>query len=137
MKFEKFDNFVCIGDRREFDYHGLTVCAKIRFDSDYHIDDDDCHNTDKKITGCNDEEFKKLMTARNGWFNNQWFYCGIEVSVLFEGKQLDSKSLWGIECNYPESDNNHLSEVANELLCELDIPKIWHDFKKRVNSVKV
>ena len=27
-------------------------------------------------------------------------------------------SLWGIEANYPDSDNAYLSEVANELLPE-------------------
>jgi hypothetical protein len=27
-------------------------------------------------------------------------------------------ALWGVECNYPDSDNSYLMEVANDLLPE-------------------
>jgi len=54
------------------------------------------------------------------WKNDDWFYCGVILSVALEGITLDrfAASLWGIEANYPDSDNSYLSEVANELLSE-------------------
>ena len=40
--------------------------------------------------------------------------------MAIDGLTLDkfAASLWGIEANYPDSDNAYLSEVANELLSE-------------------
>ena len=54
------------------------------------------------------------------WKNDEWFYCGVILSVAIDGIILDdhAASLWGIEANYPGSDNAYLSEVANELLPE-------------------
>ena len=54
------------------------------------------------------------------WRGDEWFYCGIVLSVAFEGVTLDTHaaSLWGIEANYPDSDNAYLTDVANELLPE-------------------
>ena len=54
------------------------------------------------------------------WKNDEWFYCGIILSVEIDGLTLDrfGASLWGIEANYPDSDNAYLTEVANELLPE-------------------
>lgn len=54
------------------------------------------------------------------WCNDEWHYVGIVLSVECDGITLDyhAASLWGIECNYPGSDNLYLTEVANELLDE-------------------
>ena len=54
------------------------------------------------------------------WRKDEWFYCGIVLSVSREDVVLDSHaaSLWGIEANYPDSDNSYLNTVANELLPE-------------------
>jgi hypothetical protein len=54
------------------------------------------------------------------WRKDEWFYCGIVLSVSLEGVILGdhAASLWGIEANYPDSDNAYLSEVANDLLAE-------------------
>lgn len=54
------------------------------------------------------------------WRKDEWFYCAIVVSISFDGVELDRHvaSLWGIEANYPGSDNSHLADVANELLPE-------------------
>lgn len=54
------------------------------------------------------------------WCNDEWFYCGIVLSVLDNGHEISdhAASVWGIECNYPDSDNNYLAEVAEELLPE-------------------
>ena len=90
--------------------------AFIVYDHDYNIDDDDVHNPDQSVTGCDDDQQEKLLIARRAWFNNEWFYCGIILKHP-EGYQVDS--LWGIEANYPGSDNSYLTEVATEMLNEV------------------
>lgn len=54
--------------------------------------------------------------ALRAWYNDEWFWCGIVVTVTHteSGLELASDSLWGIDANYPGSDNSHLLEVANE-----------------------
>lgn len=54
------------------------------------------------------------------WKRGDLFYCGIVLSISRGGFVLDehAASLWGIECNWPDSDNDYLVEVANELLPE-------------------
>lgn len=117
---EKFDKYVCVGDTITCSFDGFDITARIEYDTDYHIDDDDCHNPDQSVTGCNDEQQERLLAARESWFGNDWFYCGVVLSVSKNGVVLDDHagSLWGIECNYPESNNSYLTEVANELLPE-------------------
>jgi hypothetical protein len=62
----------------------------------------------------------KAEAVMEGWRKGDWLYCGIVLSVSLEGVQLASHpaSLWGIEVNYPGTDNSYLMEVANELLPE-------------------
>lgn len=71
------------------------------------------------------------MQARNEWFADGWFYCGIDVVATINDIELDSHSLWAIEANYPESDNSYLTEVANELLSEFDTDKL----KKQIQEL--
>lgn len=58
--------------------------------------------------------------AMKAWCNDEWFWCGIVLSVEKNGVVLaeHAASLWGIDCNYPGSDNSYLMEVANDLLKE-------------------
>lgn len=113
-------NYCCTGDTISTTIDGFDITARIEFDPDYHIDDNDCHNPDQSVTGCDDEQQKRLLAARQAWFDNGWFYCRIVLSVSKNGVTLDDyvASLWGIECNYPDFDNSYLTEVANELLHE-------------------
>ena len=62
----------------------------------------------------------RAEAVMDAWRKDEWFYCGIILSVAFEGILLDNyaASLWGIEANYPDSDNAYLTDVANELLSE-------------------
>lgn len=117
---EGFDSFACEGDTITTHKNGFDIAARIVRDNDYQIDDDDCHNPDQKVTGCNAEQQKKLLAAREAWFNDEWFYCGIVLEVSKAGITLEdhAASLWGIECNYPVTDNSYLLEVANDLLPE-------------------
>ena len=117
---DNFDRYVCTGDTITATVNGFDVTARIVHDPDYRIDDDDCHNEDQTVTGCDDEQFAKLLKARKAWFDDEWFYCGVVLSVERGGVTLDehAASLWGIEVNYPDGDNSYLREVANELADE-------------------
>jgi len=116
---QKFENYACIGDSISVDIDGTTYTAYLEFDHDYNIDDDDMHNPDQSVTGCNEAQQTKLLAARQAWFDDEWFYCGVVIRAERDGWKKDHlASLWGIECNYPESDNSYLTEVANELLSE-------------------
>ena len=61
------------------------------------------------------------------WCNDKWQYFGIAVTVFRDDVPLTGKydhALWGLEGNYPDSDNNYFIEKANDLLMEaLDAAK--------------
>ena len=121
MKFEQsFDTFACEGDSIQLSHGGLTFTARIERDEDSNIDDDDVHNPNQDVTGCDAEQQTKLLEARRAWLADEWFYCGITIEVSLDGNTIldGAASLWGIECNYPESDNSYLNQIANELLVE-------------------
>ena len=115
-----FDEYACPGDTITADINGLTITARIEQDPDWHIDYDDAHNPDQNVTGCDDEGQARLLHARDAYYRNEWGYVGIALSATKNGVILDkyASSLWGIECNYPGTDNSYLTEVANELLDE-------------------
>jgi len=119
---EKFDTYVCIGDSIDIYRDGKRYTAILEFDEHYRIDDDDCHNTDQSVTGCDDEQFERVLACRQAWFDNEWLYCGVTLygyGVNSQGcEEIDDfpiASLWGIEANYPGSDNSHLTGVALQL----------------------
>jgi len=119
---EQFDEHVCEGDGISVEVDGFTLTARIEHDGDCHIDDDDYHSEDQNVTGCDDEQFAELLAARKAWFDDEWFYCGVVVSVSKNSVVLDkhAASLWGIEANYPGqvAGDSYLTTVANELVEE-------------------
>ena len=54
------------------------------------------------------------------WKNDEWFYVGVVLSVSRNGVELSdhAASLWGIDCNFSDTSNAYLSEVAQELEAE-------------------
>jgi hypothetical protein len=55
------------------------------------------------------------------WCDDQWFYVGVAVQAFYGDTELTGEfdcALWRVECNYPNSDNSYLVEVANEQLEE-------------------
>jgi len=59
--------------------------------------------------------------AVQSWNNGEWQYVGVAVTIYKNGIRLTGdydNALWGVECNYPDSDNSYLRDVANELLSE-------------------
>lgn len=59
--------------------------------------------------------------AMKAWAQGDWTWCGVALTVWKAGICLNGKygsALWGIERNYPGSDNSYLSEVASDLVDE-------------------
>lgn len=114
-----FDGYVCNGDTLQVEISGIVFTATIEHDPFAGIDDDDIHNPDQNVTGCNDQQQAQLMAARSAYNRDEWFFCGIVLSAQHRatGATWDSiESLWRIEANYPGGYNTYLTEVANELL---------------------
>jgi hypothetical protein len=52
------------------------------------------------------------------WCDDEWWYVGVAVTVARGGFEFTPDfqfALWGVECNYPGSDNSYLGEVAEDL----------------------
>ena len=64
----------------------------------------------------------KAKAALEAWNRNEWFYCGISVTVTKDDVQLVEPfhaACWGIECNHAHTrSNDYLQEVANQLAHE-------------------
>ena len=109
-KFPRFDSYVCEGDSITWQTEGFDITARIEYDQDCKPSDFDCYSPIK---------IKQ-------WKNDEWFFCGVVLSVSFNGVELSdhAASLWGVDCNYNKKSNRYLSEVAKELECEaLDCAK--------------
>jgi len=120
VQLPKFNSYVCHDESVSVSHEGVMYQATIRFDEDSHIDDDDVHNPDQAVTGCDDDQLKKLLEAREAWFKDEWWYGWIEVTATFNGYKLKSTaSVSRVEVNYPGSRNEYLSEAATELLSNI------------------
>ncbi|MGC6499862.1 MAG: hypothetical protein ACON4C_06680 [Henriciella sp.] len=131
---ERFQTFVCEGDTITCEVAGFEVTAWI-------VRDDCPDAPDERQDGFWPSLYKdapgfigpgnnfrerfaqaqaRAEAVMEAWRGDEWFYCGIVLSVAFEGIELESHatSLWGIEANYPDSDNAYLTDAANELLPE-------------------
>jgi hypothetical protein len=98
----KFDTYACIGDSIAWKSGPFDMRATIAHDSDTSPDD---------IDGLPQEHIE-------AWKRDEWFFCGVIVTASIDGVELGKASLWGIDCNFPGSDNSYLSEVASELEAE-------------------
>lgn len=134
----KFGKYVCGGDsiQTNLDHRGVYYKARVEYDNDMHRPPDQRQDgfwpsRDPNAAGYVlpehfDTEKAKAERIMAAWENDEWFYCGIIVSAHIDlmGEQFclskHAASLWGIECNYPDSDNDYLNEVAEELLGEAE-----------------
>lgn len=127
---QKFKPFVCEGDSISCTVDGFDVVATVyrddTSDKPDQRDDGFWPSKDKKAAGYVlpadfDAAMAKAEQIMAAWKNDEWFYCGVALVVSKADVELTLKynhALWGIECNYPDSDNSYLSEVANEMLSE-------------------
>ena len=100
-----FDSYVCTGDTISADVDGFTITATIHHDSDTRPDDFDCYDE----------------STIQAWKDDEWFFCGVALQVSREGVDLTGDygaALWGVDANYPGSDNAYLTETANDLIEE-------------------
>jgi len=99
--FPQFAKYACIGDSITWQFEGFDITARIEFDDDTRPDQFDCYSED---------EVKR-------WMNDEWFYCGVVLSVSKNGILIDehAASLWGVDCNFSDTANAHLSELAQEM----------------------
>ena len=131
---DKFSNFVCEGDSIACEIGGFEVIARI-------VRDDCTDAPDQRqdgfwpslikdapgFIGPGPNHRQRYAEARANaeavmaaWRRDELFYCGIVLSVSLAGVELDANaaSLWGIEANYPGSDNAYLTATANDLLAD-------------------
>lgn len=102
--FPNFDSFAIVGDTRSIDIGPFTIRATIAADYDTRPTDFDCYEKE----------------AIKAWNNDEWSFVGIVLSVWIDDVCLDkhAASIWGVDCNYPNSDNRHISEIADDCLPE-------------------
>jgi len=131
---ERFDRYVCEGDSIACEIEGFRVTARIvradcpeapdrrqdGFWPSLYINDPGFigpGNNFRERLARAQAEAEAIMTA---WRRDDWFYCGIVLAIECETVELETHaaSLWGIEANYPGSDNAYLSEVADALLAD-------------------
>ena len=130
---DKFQSYVCLGDSITCEVGSYTVEARICHDDTPDRPDQrqdgfwpSLIKTDAGFIGAdkNLDDFMaaqaKAQTIMDAWKNDEWFYCGVILSVKMQDVEITDHgaSLWGIEANYPDSENEYLTEVANELLSE-------------------
>lgn len=129
---ERFDTFVCEGDCIACEQDGFRIVARI-------VRDDNPDSPDQRQDGFWPSLYKdapaligpgnnfrerfakaqaEVEAIMEAWRKDDWFYCGIVLSVSLDGVILDEHaiSLWGVEANYPGSDNAYLTDVADDLL---------------------
>ena len=106
---QKFNDYIVIGDYVEYtptenNPRGFVIRATIAKDCDTSPSDYDCYS---------EEEIKQ-------WKNDNWFFCGVVLSVYKAGVCLSdhAASLWGVECNFPNTSNSYLSDIVRDLETE-------------------
>ncbi|MGE0184056.1 MAG: hypothetical protein AB7F91_17365 [Parvularculaceae bacterium] len=131
---ERFKAFVCEGDVIACEAEGFEIVARILRDDcpdppdqrqdgfwpSYYIGDPGFIGPGKNYRQRFEEAQAKAEAIMAAWREGEWFYCGIVLSVAIDGIMLDQNaaSLWGVEANYPGTDNDYLTDVAAELLPE-------------------
>ena len=114
----KFENYICVGDTIQWDEGKYSFVAEILEDDVTKVDHFDCYD-------------KEDIERRN---NGEWCYVGIVISAFAEDIKIlsNAASMWGIECNFSDSGNEDISELAYELAAQCT-PKV----KKRVAEMKL
>ena len=102
----KFNDYVIIGDYVEYipennNPRGFIIRTTIKEDYDTTPKEFDCYD----------------QSDIDAWRNDNWFFCGVVLSVWKNGVCLsdNAASLWGVECNFPNASNDYLLEVIKEL----------------------
>ena len=103
-QFPQFPAYACTGDTITWTAQGFDLTATLEQDTDTKPTDFDCYAP---------EEIQR-------WRNDDWFYVGVVLSVSLNGVELSdhAASLWGVDCNFNDTSNAYLAEVAQEMEVE-------------------
>ncbi|MCH9751563.1 hypothetical protein [Hyphomonas sp. KY3] len=131
---ERFSDFICEGDSITCEVAGFKIVARIARDDCPDAPDErqdgfwpSLYKDAPGFIGPGSNHRRRFADAQaraeavmEAWRKDEWFYCGVVLSIALEGVILDADaaSLWGIETNYPYGDNAYLTEAAQELLPE-------------------
>jgi hypothetical protein len=132
---KNFDSYACDGDEITCDLPGgLKAVAKIEYDPDTGPPDEnsDCFWPTLEDVGGDINKLQaktiKANKVMRAWLDHEWCFVGVCVMVYGpEDEETGERdemteeydhALWGIDCNYPDSDNSYLMEVANDLLAD-------------------
>ena len=101
-KFSKgFDEYACPGEYIEEVIGDYVIRATLEYDSVTRPTDYECYDN----------------AQIEAWRKDEWFFGGVCMSASCNGVHLNlCTSLWGLEVNLPGGTNEHLTEVANEML---------------------
>ncbi len=129
-----FDTYVCVGDTIRTQEDGFEIVARIEQDESeqapdeinegfwpsLYIDHPGFIGPGNGFRQRFDKAQAEAQAIMDAWEADEWFYCGVVLSIALQGITLETHaaSLWGVEANYPGSDNSYLLSVANELLPE-------------------
>lgn len=120
MSAELFSTYVLPGDSIEIEEGNYIFTVRLEQDYDTSPNDYDC--------------YERRDIER--WYNNEWFYGGLIVSVTYNDIPLDdhAASLWGIECNFVDGNNDHLNDIALELVDEAreQAPQLLEELRSRL-----
>lgn len=147
-----FNRYACPGDTITCTVGDFDLTATIYMDDDAtppderqdgfwpSLNPDDAGYIGPKSARTLSRHIARAKAVMDAWLNDEWFYCGVAVTVEKNGIALNHRydnALWGIECNYPSADKAHpnayLLDVANELaiealaLAEANIAKLTAD----------
>lgn len=136
---QKFNRFVCEGDSITCEVDGFECVATLYCDDDTSppderqdgfwpsLDPNDPGYIGPKSRRTLQRHQAKAQAVMDAFKRDEWCYFGVAVTVRRKGVPLTGRydnALWGIEGNYPGSDNDYFRQVANELLDEaLDAAK--------------
>ena len=103
-QFPQFNTYACTGDAITWKAEGFDLTATLEQDTDTKPTDYECYD---------EADIQR-------WRDDEWFYVGVVVSVSRNGVELSehAASLWGIDCNFNDTSNAYLTEVAQELESE-------------------
>lgn len=120
---QHFPTFADEGDTITCEVDGFTATAKLYRDDGFwpSLDPTSAGYIGDKTQDDLDEAQRQAEAAMEAWLRAEWFYVGVCVQISKAGVMLTGPyyhTVWGIECNNPNSDNSYLTIVANDLLPE-------------------
>lgn len=130
MNITEFKSYTCDGDTITWTRDGFDITARIlRDDNEERPDERDegfWPSLDPNSAGYIGPKSKTTLRRHTkraeatmaAWEAGDWWYVGVCVTVSFDEVPLTGmydNACWGIECNYPKSNNKFLGEMARDL----------------------